>query len=63
MTNLDSDTTTILFGIEGETAETIDGLGNVTHYYYDSNLNLTSIVGSTGNVYTYTYDATAKSQA
>ncbi len=55
VTNALGDTTTSLFGLEGETAETIDGLGNVTHYYYDSNLNLTSVVDPGGGVFTYTY--------
>ena len=49
--------TTVYFNLYGATAETIDPLGNVTRYYYDSNLNLTKVVGPGGTTYTYTYDA------
>ena len=43
-TDGDANSTTTLFDRYGATAETIDGLKNVTHYYYDSNPNLTSVV-------------------
>ena len=45
------------FNLYGATAETIDPLGNVTRFYYDSNLNLTKVIGPGGVTATATYDA------
>ena len=36
---------------------TIDPLGKVTRYTYDTNHELTQVVGPLGTTYTYTYDA------
>jgi RHS repeat-associated protein len=57
LTDGDHNTTTVLFDQFGDTVETIDPLGNVTHYQYDSNTDLTSVVGPGGTTYAYTYDA------
>ncbi len=51
-TDADGNKTTVYFNLYGATAETIDPLGNVTRYYYDSNLNSTKVVGPGG---TYLY--------
>jgi len=56
-TDADGNQTTTYFNLYGANAESIDPLGNVTHYYYDSNLNLTKVLGPGGVSYTYTYDA------
>ena len=42
-TDADGNQTTVYFDLFGAPAETIDPLGNVTRYYYDSNLNLTKV--------------------
>ena len=47
-TDANGNQTTTYFNLYGATAESIDPLGNVTHYYYDSNLNLTKVIGPGG---------------
>ena len=53
----DGNTSTVLFNLYGATAETIDPLGNVFSYKYDSNLNLIEVDGPQGTKYTATYDS------
>ena len=57
ITNANGNKTTVYFNLFGAPAVTIDPLGNVTRNYYDSNLNLTQVIGPGGTTYTYTYDA------
>ncbi len=49
--------TTVYLNLYGAAAETIDALGNVTQYYYDSDQNLIKVVGPQDSTSTYTYDA------
>jgi RHS repeat-associated protein len=56
-TDADGNQSTIYFNLYGTIAETIDPLGNVTRYGYDSNQNLTTAIAPGGATYTYTYDA------
>ncbi len=56
-TDGDGNQTTVLFNLFGVTAETIDGLGHVTQYRYDANLNLVQLVAPGGLTYSYSYDA------
>ncbi len=56
-TDADGNHNTTYFNLFGATAETIDPLGNVTRYYYDSNLDLTKIIGPGGSTEAATYDA------
>jgi YD repeat-containing protein len=56
-TDGDLNQTTTLFNLFGATAETVDALGNVVRYKYDSNLNLVAIDDPQGTRYTGTYDS------
>ncbi len=47
---------TVLMDDNGQVRETIDRLGNVTHYTYDLTGNLTAVNGPQGSNYVYTYD-------
>ena len=47
-TDADGNQTTVYFNLYGAPAETIDPLGNITRYYYDSNQNLTKVIGPGG---------------
>ncbi len=55
-TDGDGNSTTSYFDLYGATAETVDALGNVTLYKYDSNLNLVQVDAPGGLVYSYSYD-------
>src|SRR6202035_5265503 len=57
VTDANGNRTTVYFNLYGAAAETIDPLGNITHNYYDSNLNLTKVVGPGGVTFIYTHDA------
>jgi len=56
-TDADGDKITVLTDDNGQVRETIDPLGNVTHYTYDVSGNLTAVDGPQGSDYVYTYDA------
>ena len=55
--NADGDTSAIFEDDQGNVGETIDPLGNITLYSYDSNNNLTEMVAADGTTTTYAYDA------
>ncbi len=57
VTNADDDTTTTLNDDQGNLGETIDALGNITRYAYDSNDNLIKVIAADGTTTTYQYDA------
>ncbi len=56
-TDADNNKTSVLTNDQGQVRETIDPLGNVTHYAYDSSGNLTAVNGPQGSNYVYTYNA------
>jgi RHS repeat-associated protein len=56
-TDADGNQTTTLFNLFGATAESVDPLGNVTRYFYDTNLDLTEIVSADGTTQSYTYNS------
>ena len=56
VTNADGDTTASFNDDQGNVGETIDALGNITRYAYDSNDNLITIVAPDGTTTTYQYD-------
>jgi RHS repeat-associated protein len=56
-TDADGNQTTDYYDLYGAPAVTVDPLGNVTRYSYDSDLNLTQVNGPDDTTYTYTYDA------
>jgi RHS repeat-associated protein len=56
-TDGDGNRTTSLFNVYGGTAETIDALGNVTRYAYDSNLNVIQVVAPGGLTSSFAYNA------
>ena len=56
-TDGDNNQTTVYPNLFGAAAETIDPLGNVTHSYYDSSMNLTKVVGPGGVTYSYAYNS------
>jgi YD repeat-containing protein len=49
--------TTVYFDLYGEVGESIDALGQTTHYQRDSNLNLVGLTAPLGNRYSATYDS------
>jgi RHS repeat-associated protein len=57
VTDANNHKSTIYFDRFGAAAVAIDPLGNVTHSYYDSSLNLTKVIGPGGATYSFTYDA------
>ncbi len=56
ITDGDGNASTVLFTRYGAVGETIDSVGNVTRYLYDSNLDLVEVEGPLGTQYRYTYD-------
>ncbi len=55
--NADGDKSAIFEDDQGNVGETIDPLGNITLYSYDSNNNLTEMVAADGTTTTYAYDS------
>jgi len=57
VTDADGNTTAIFHDDSGNLGETIDALGDITRYTYDSDDNLIKVVAADGTTTTYTYDA------